>query len=389
MNRLIASSAVILAATALAPAQAILASFPIAPAGTAFPGGLDFDCNSALFWSADENNNIIAAYDANGNFLKQYAAPIPPGATVTDPQPIGVGINPTTGMLWIGDEGEFVYELNPVTGVPTGVSWSTLAGITDVSGVAVNPITGNIYVSQDSGTPRKIVEFTPAGAVVATINLPAAGSSLDPDGLAYDAQNNWFYLGDDTANTVFRADATGATLASWNLTALNVSPEGLGIDPVNGILYIADGLITRRVYAIGGIVAPGGVCLPGPALFDISVTSVAGTGSAQVIVANVPPGTLEGWTFFSTTTTTPVGGGAIFGITPDAATFAIFTLAPVAQPGNVLHWTPPAPGLFPAIPFTLPAGAMTPFAGQVWDFLAIAIGGAGLTPTFNVSRVAW
>jgi DNA-binding beta-propeller fold protein YncE len=367
--------------------QTILSSFPVAPATTSFLGGLEFDCNSGIVWIADETNNLMSAYDSSGRFLKSYPAVLPPGATVTDPQPIGVGINPTTGMLWIGDEAERVFELDPKTNVPTGVSWSTTPGITDVSGLAVDPLTGNIYVSQDSA-PRKIVEFTPTGTLVTTITLPTTGSSTDPDGLAYDALNNVFYVGDDTANAVYRVDATGATVATFNLSALNVSPEGLGIDPVNGILYVGDGFVTRRVYAMGGIVPPGGPCLPGPSLFYISVTTT-GAGDATVVLNNVPPGATEGWTFFTLDVALPVGAGPIFGATTDANTLSIFSLAPVAIPGFVLHWTWPVAGLFPAVPFVLPPGSMTPFAGQTWDLIGIAVAGPTIIPTFNVSRVTW
>jgi hypothetical protein len=379
-----------MAASLVASGQAIQSSFPVAPAGTAFLGGLEFDCNSGIVWIVDETNDIVSAYDAAGHFLKSYPAIPPPGSAVTAPQPIGVGINAATGMLWVGDEAEVVYELNPHTGAATGIAWPTTPAITDVSGVAVNPLTGNVYVAQDSGTPRKIVEFTPSGAVVQTINLPATGSSADPDGLAYDVANNWFYLGDDTANTIYRVDATGATLASWNLTAINVSPEGLGIDPVNGLLWIGDGFVTRMVYAVSGIVAPAGPCVPGPSTFYVSVTTTPGTGSALVIEQNVPPSTVEGWTFFSLDTALPVGSGPIFGFSPDANSFQILSLVPVAAPGNVLHWTWPAAGLFPSVPLALPPGTMTVFAGQTWDFLAVAVDGAfSLTPTFNVSRVTW
>jgi hypothetical protein len=383
-------AAVVLMASVLTPSQAqvIVSQFPIGPAGAAFLGGLDFDCNSRVVWNADETNNIVSCYSATGKFLKSYPAVIPPGSGLTDPQPIGVGINPTTGKLWIGDEGEFVYELDPLTGLATGVSWSTLPSINDVSGVAVNPITGNIYVVQDSGTPRKIVEFTPAGAPVTTINLPATGSSLDPDGLAYDSYNNWFYVGDDTANTIYRVDTTGATLASWNLSSLNISPEGVGIDEVNGLLYIGDGFVTRQVFVVSGIATPFGNCISGPSLFYVSVTTTPGMGNVAAEIGNVPPTTVEGFTAFTLDTTLPVGAGPIFGITPDANTLAILQIAPVAQPGNPLHWTWPAVGVYPQVPLVAPPGTLS-FTGT-WDFLGVALdGSATLTPTFNVSRVTW
>jgi hypothetical protein len=379
--------ALTLAAAISAPglwAQSVASSFPITPATTGFGGGLEFDCTSGIVWVVDETNDLITAYDTIGVLLKGYPAPIPPGATAA-PQPIGVGLNSSTGMLWIGDEAEYVYEFDPLTGVTTGVSWSTLPAVTDVSGVAVDAVTGNIFVSQDSGT-RVIVEFSPTGAVVSTINLTGTGS-MDPDGLAYDWATGLFYLGDDTGDRVYEVDRTGTTLNSWGLAAFGISPEGVGIDPTNGLLYVADGSITRRVYAVSGIV-PVSVCVPSPPVFYIAA-STTGVGDARLSIANVPAGTFEGWTFISLDTTLPVGTGPIFGVTPDATTFAILTIAPVANPGDVLHWTSPVAGVFPATALTFPAGTFSAFSGTSWDLISLAVGPSGLTPTFNVSRVTW
>src|SRR5262245_17888383 len=137
MKKTLAAVVVLVFVLAPTPAQTVVSSFPIGPAGVAFLGGLEFDCNSGVVWNADETNDLISCYSAAGKFLKSYPAVVPPGSTLANPEPIGVGINPTTGNLWIGDEGEYVYELNPLNGLPTGVSWSTVPSINDVSGVAV------------------------------------------------------------------------------------------------------------------------------------------------------------------------------------------------------------------------------------------------------------
>ena len=98
--------------------------------------------------------------------------------------------------------------------------------------------------------------------------------------------------------------------------------------------------------------------------------------------------TPQGWIAFTLATALPVGTGPIFGITPDANTFAILQIAPVAQPGNPLHWTWPAFGVYPQVPLVAPPGTLG-FTGT-WDFLGVAVdAGLGLTPTFNVSRVIW
>lgn len=374
-------------AALLAPAsaQTIVSQFLVAPTGTAFVGGLEYDCSNNIVWVADENNDTISAYDGAGNFLKTYAA-MPPG-TATNPQPIGIGQDPNTGMLWIGDENEYVYELDPATGLQTGAMFSTLPTVTDVSGVAVDPLTGNVFVSQDSGT-RQIVEFSQTGAVITVIPLNMTPST-DPDGLAYDVTTGLFYLGDDIGDSVYEVDVTGTTTNTWSLAGLGISPEGVGLDSANGLVYIGDGFVTRQVYVVSGMISPGGLCVPAPPLFNISVTTT-GAGDINAIVSNIPTGTVEGWTLYSLDTSTPVCGGPVFGGTPDANTLAILASTPIPLPGNPFHWTWPAVGFYPATPLSLPPGTMNAFAGTSWDFLAIAVDGTGaLTPTFNVCRTTW
>lgn len=379
---------VLLTLAASLGAQSIASSFPVDPAGVAFVGGLEYDCSGDIVYVVDQTNDLLSVYTSGGAFLKSYPAVPPPGSGLTNPQPIGIGLNSSTGMLWIGDEGEYVYELDPVTGTPTGVSWSTTPAITDVSGVAVDPNTGNIYVSQDSGT-RMVVEFDPTGGVVNTIVLTAAGST-DPDGLAYDAATNTFFLGEDTTDTILQVDTTGALVNSWSLAGLGISPEGLGVDSLNGQLYIGDGFVTRMVYVVDGILTPGlGPCIPNPTPFAIAVTTT-GAGDATLDIRNIPSGAVEGYTLISLDVTAPVNGGPIFGFSPDSLTFLILATEPVATPGSILHWTwPVAPPLFPAVPFSTGPGALSSFAGQTWDFIALAVTPSGLIPTFNVSRVTW
>jgi hypothetical protein len=363
-------------------AQTVVSSFP---AGTSFPGGAEFDCLSNIVWLVDSNADLITAYDPSGVVLRQYPAPAPPGTSLT-PTPIGVGYDVLSGMVWVGDEGEYVYQFDPVAGVATGVSWPTTPAITDVSGVAMDPQTGNIFVVQDSGT-RVIVEFDQAGTVIQTIPLAASGSG-DPDGLGFNVNTTTWYLGDDTADTIYEVDNTGTALNSWSLGSLGISPEGLGVDPVSGFLYVADGF-GGTVWVLSGIVPSGGLCVPGIPLLNIAVTT-SGAGDMVLTVNGIPPSTIEGWTFFTLDTSTAVGAGPIFGITPDLNTIAILSLAPIASPGNPLHWTWPAAGVFPQTPFGAPPGSLSAFSGTSWDFLAATLDAAfNLTASFNVMRVTW
>jgi len=236
-----------------------------------FPGGLEYEpSGGGTIWVVDSNVDQIQKYDRVGNLLAFWPAPIPPGFSTAIP--IGCGLDPNTGMLWIGDENEYLYEFDPSTGLPTGVGFSTLPDVTDVSGVAVDPATGNIFISQDS-TPRHITEFDQLGNVVASITLPS--SSIDPDGLAYNPTTGTFLTGEDIGDRILEVDRAGSLLGFWDMGALGISPEGLGIDLANGTVWIADGF-GATVWEVAGILGGGGLQLavsgtcPGPMTFSVT-----------------------------------------------------------------------------------------------------------------------
>lgn len=280
--------------------QTIVRSWDVAPLGAAFVGGVEYDCANDVCWIVDSTNDLISAYTGTGVFIQSFPAPT---ATV-----VGVAVDPANGMLWIGDESETVYQFDPVAGAATGVSWSCSPTITDLSGLSLDPATGNIVVVNDSA--RVIGVFTQAGATVSSISVGAAGTT-DPDGIVYDHDTGHYFLGDDSLNSVFEVDAAGALVASWNLGAMNISPEGLGIDKVNGHLYIGDGFVTRKVYVMSGIVAAGGTCPGGgpslaktgacPGVMTLAVAGGTPGGRAAVVHGQAgsftkPSGTCAGVT---------------------------------------------------------------------------------------------
>jgi hypothetical protein len=219
------------------------------PTNANFAGGLDYDIGSDTVWVADENAVVILQFDRIGNPLTSFAPP--------KSLPIGVGVDPVTGNVWIGDESEWVDEVTPA-GVPTGRSWSTQPAITDVSGLAFDPATGNIYVSQDS-FPQTIAEFDPNGLLIQTIDITGAGST-DPDGLAYNPVTMTFFLGEDTNDSVLEVNMAGNLVNSWFTGGLGISPEGLGLDAVAGTLFVGDGF-GNTVFELSGMIDPSGSLL--------------------------------------------------------------------------------------------------------------------------------
>ena len=105
-------------------------------------------------------------------------------------------------------------------------------------------------------------------------------------------------------------------------------------------------------------------------------------------MASLLPGVTEGFTLVSATTTGPIGGGTLVGIVPDAATY-LFVVQPIAA-GDPAHWSTGTPGVWPAVPFVVPAPTLSVLAGQHWDMVIVGFGpGYNLLQTSNVQRLNW
>ena len=258
----------VVALGSVAGAQSIVNQFPT---GGLFAGGLEYSSNTV--WVADQNSDRIYEFDGNGTPIKNYAAP--------NTLVIGVGFDPNTGMLWVGDEAEIMYEIDPATGVPTGKTFSTVPSITDLSGVALDPVSGHIFVSQDSA-PQKIAEFDQNGATIVIISLAAAGST-DPDGLGYNPSTDTFFTGEDLTDRILEVDRTGAKIGEWSTAPLGISPEGIAIDVIAGTVFVAGGF-SNIVYELSGIIQPG---------FTIFCTAKTGLvcGTPSISASGVPSAT--------------------------------------------------------------------------------------------------
>lgn len=121
---------------------------------------------------------------------------------------------------------------------------------------------------------------------------------------------------------------------------------------------------------------------------SLTLTISSSNGDLTASVSGVPAGASAGLTLVSLATAGTVGGGPLWGITPDALTFTVLGTTPMPLPGNPFHWSVGPANSFPSVPYSLPPGTMTPFAGQTWDFVAIAYG-LVVVEASNVERVTW
>ncbi len=123
--------------------------------------------------------------------------------------------------------------------------------------------------------------------------------------------------------------------------------------------------------------------------FDLAAfTGGGGQGDLVLAMANVPAATSLGFTVISTLPAPILGRGPVFGLALTPLVFSVVTTAP--SPGNPVAWTYPTPGFYPSVPFALPPGALSVFAGQVWEVAGVALNGAGQVIGVTAARqLAW
>ena len=114
-------------------------------------------------------------------------------------------------------------------------------------------------------------------------------------------------------------------------------------------------------------------------------TSGLGVGDLCLNIGGIPPAAT---TVVMLVSEFSAGGtGPLFGIAPSPLTEAIIMTPPTA--GNLFHF-PVAGSPFASGPISFPAGTFTPFAGMLWEALAIAYNPTtGFFTTSPIKPIPW
>lgn len=163
----------------------------------------------------------------NGNMLLSNSAPasaggglfeytkggvaVPGGINLTiDPisqDNDGVYYNAGTNTIFVADDDtESIYEFSTTGSLLNTVSTKQFdTKFNDPEGIAVDPVTGNLYVADASKGTKAFYELSPTGALISKFDFLANGY-LDPEGIAIDAANGLVYVSDDNAQKILIFD---------------------------------------------------------------------------------------------------------------------------------------------------------------------------------------
>lgn len=232
-----------------------------------FAGGVAYDAVTDEVIVFDETSDIINFYDrATGAMNLSLPAPRPLG--ITNSQPIGGHVDIATGNIWVADENEIFYSMDRAGNVLT--AFSTRPAVTDVSALTFDPCTRTIWISNDSA--NTVTEFDPVTGAPTGNSFTPQGS-VDGDGITYNPVSRTFLMGEDTGDQILEVDRSGTLLNTYPVGP--ISPEGLALDTVTGTVFVANGFVTPiGVFQVPGIVtaAPtGAVAKYGTACGNTSV----------------------------------------------------------------------------------------------------------------------
>ncbi|HYC78853.1 MAG TPA: LamG domain-containing protein [Planctomycetota bacterium] len=229
-------------------------------------------------------------------------------------------------------------------------------------------------------------------------NVVCSGTGLTTSNMGgvVPAPNTWVHVA-----YVFDASTTPATLKGYANGVLSATATQTGTPTLNqgnlivGASSTQQGLQGRldefRLWNVARtqaeILANMNVELFNENILTV-VTSGGGVGDLFVSLTSLSQNAVEGFTFVTSSTPLPLATGPFFGIVPDGLTWPILTMP--AAPGNPLHFLVGFPGLYPDQALMLPAGSLSVFSGQTWDFVTAVFGpGASYLGRSNVQRITW
>ena len=151
-----------------------------------------------------------------------------PGVAV-DSYPIGVAVNPVTKKVYVTNE--FSNTLSVINGV-TDSKADTISVGSFPYGVAVNPFNDRVYVTNRGSNTVSVID----GPTSTKLSNISVGNS--PVGIAVNPSSNWIYVANINSGTVSVMD--GITNKVTDTITVGKAPYGVAVNPVTNKVYVTN-----------------------------------------------------------------------------------------------------------------------------------------------------
>jgi hypothetical protein len=230
--------------------------------GSPDPSGLAYVPGSKTLFLSDSEVDESPFFSSNNLFALNTDGTVKPGGVRSmlsfTSEPTGLAFNPTTGHMLVTDDSKYrVFWVDPANpNVKLGEFLTKPLGGSDPEDIAVDPLTGHLFLCNGNGNTQTpgIIEINGTGTqVFSKIAMPSA--ITDPEALAYDATHNVFYVSGKFSSKIWVLDRSGTILDTIDVldgfrrpdggrakvTDLELAPSSDPNDsPLKMSLYVAD-----------------------------------------------------------------------------------------------------------------------------------------------------
>lgn len=218
------------------------------PDGSMAPSVVAFDESSGSVYVADAARPVVNKFDLDGTYVSQIVVSVNPFAQV-----FGLAVDPTSGDVYVSNfdaGGVVVYDdAGAFQRVITGEGTDGQLG---VAGAVTVDGAGNLYVADSSFVGAALVkQFATDGSYVSTVYQDSAGGSI-----AADPVNGDLFVFDLAVGLpqIVQFDNAGARQFAFGTGEIGFpgffwsSAPGVGVDHDSGRVYVADQATNRIVY---------------------------------------------------------------------------------------------------------------------------------------------
>jgi YVTN family beta-propeller protein len=177
---------------------------------------------------AENNGNDISKIEKGQTFSNGVGTVGQSGVAV-DSYPIGVAVNPVTKNVYVTNE--FSNTVSVINGVTERVADTITVGSFPY-GIAVNPFNDRIYVTNRGSNTVTVID-SPTNTKLSDISV---GNS--PVGIAVNPSSNWIYVTNINSGTVSVID--GITNKVTDTISVDKAPYGVAINPITNKVYVSN-----------------------------------------------------------------------------------------------------------------------------------------------------
>ena len=229
------------------------------------PAGIAYHAPSGHLYIADSEINELPVFVGNNIFeVSMLGDQVFREIQSNNTEPTGITYNEFDGFFYVtNDDSEKItrYDVNLNNPLATVITTDALANATDPEGITSDPATGFLYVADGSLGGCQVLVYD--SNLVFQYNFTVASEFPDPEGIAFNPDNNHLYLVSTNTLSIWEYTLTGTFIEQYVISGFSPtphSPQGLTFaptsdpnDPPNDLaIYIADLMVDNfedgRIY---------------------------------------------------------------------------------------------------------------------------------------------